>query len=273
MEIAGTVALVTGGASGIGLAIARALQREGARLAIADLARDWLDEAVAELGGGTIGLALDVADRAAWGDARTEVEARLGPVDILVNNAGIGPESRPLAESDGAAFDRMIAIKLGGSFNGIRTFVPGMLARGRGHVVNTASMAGLQINARLGAYTAAKFGLVGMTEVLAAELAGTGVGASVLCPGFIATRLAETTRRAGIERPETPAAAAAPRPAAMDPALVGELVIEGIRANHLHIVTHGDRDGPVRARMQTVLDAFTRQQAREAAHAEEQSER
>ena len=256
--IAGSVALVTGGASGLGLAIARALVREGARVAIADISADWLDEAVAELGGETLGIRLDVTDRTGWAAARDEVMARLGPVDILVNNAGIGPDLRPLAETDPAAFDRLIAIKLGGSFNGIHTFVPGMVSRGRGHVVNTASMAGLMASPRLGPYTTAKFGLVGMSEVLAAELSESGVGVSVLCPGLFATRLREKARRAGIV-PSEPLKSTGE---GLDPAIVGDLVVEGIRGNHLHIVTHPDRDGPVRERMEKVLAAFARLRVR-----------
>lgn len=260
LAIAGSIAFVTGGASGIGLSIASALAREGARVAIADISADWLEEAVTRLGGDTIGICLDVTDRAGWAAARAEVEARLGPVDILVNNAGIGPDFKSLADTDPAVFDRLLAIKLGGSFNGIHTFVPGMRERRRGHVVNTASMAGLMTIPNLGPYTTAKFGLVGMSEVLATELAEYGVGVSVLCPGLFATRLRETTGRAGI----VPVAPLQSTGDGEDPARVGDLVVDGIRGNHLHIITHGDRDGPVRERSDKVLAAFARERAKRA---------
>jgi len=257
MEIAGCTAFVTGGASGIGLAIARALLREGARVAIADISQDWLDEAVAELGGETVGVRLDVADRSGWAAAREPIEHRLGPVDILVNNAGIGPDLKPLADTDPAYFDRMVAIKLTGTFNGVHTFVPGMRERRRGHVVNTASMAGLIASARLGPYTAAKFAVVGLSEVLRAELAEFGVGVSVLCPGLTATRLMETSARAGVDQPSGNPARTSPQ-SGIDPAVVGELVIDGIRHNRSHIVTHAEYADAASRRFEPILAAFDR---------------
>jgi NAD(P)-dependent dehydrogenase (short-subunit alcohol dehydrogenase family) len=257
LPLRGATAFVTGGASGIGLAVVRALLREGARVAVADNNPEWLAEVAAELGDAVLPIALDVTDRAGWAAARATVEAKFGPVDVLVNNAGIGPDLKPLDEAAPAYFDLMIAIKLTGTFNGIHEFVPGMKARGRGHVVNTASMAGLTAMPRLGPYTAAKFGVVGLTEVLAAELAEHGVGASVLCPGLIATRLGETSARAGLDRPPQLAAPAG-APAGLDPAIVGDLVIDAIRHNHLHIVTHREYGKGVARRMDKVLEAFER---------------
>lgn len=257
MEIAGSIAFVTGGAGGIGLAIARALVREGARVAIADISRDWLDAAVGELGEAACGIELDVADRAAWSDARAKVEALFGPVDILINNAGIGPDFNPLTEMDPGYFDRMVAIKLTGTFNGVHTFIPGMCERSRGHVVNTASMAGLTASARLGAYTAAKFGVVGLSEVLRAEMESAGIGVSVLCPGFIETRLGETSLRAGVD-PVQVGRAKASVGTGLNPAVVGDLVIEGIRRNHSHIVTHAEYATAVRRRMEPIYAAFER---------------
>lgn len=250
----GGTALVTGGASGIGLAIARALVGRGVRVAIADNSVDWLADAVAELGDAAMAVPLDVTDRNGWTVAREAVERRFGPVDILVNNAGIGPDLNRIDEMAPDHFDRMIAIKLTGTFNGIQAFVPGMRARRCGHIVNTASMAGLTATARLGAYTASKFGVVGLTEVLRAELEPDGVGVSVLCPGLVATRLGETSARAGIRR-DAPSSSTVD---AMDPAVVGELVIEGISCNQLYIVTHPERRAQVEARMAAVLGAFDR---------------
>jgi NAD(P)-dependent dehydrogenase (short-subunit alcohol dehydrogenase family) len=258
--IAGTTALVTGGASGIGLAIARALVREGARVAIADNQPDWLDAAAAELGDAAMAMPLDVTDRAGWSAAREAVEARFGPVDILVNNAGIGPDLNRLDEMAPDHFDRLIAIKVTGTYNGIHCIVPGMRTRGRGHVVNTASMAGLMASARLGAYTAAKFAVVGLSEVLRAELEPDGIGVSVLCPGLTATRLAETSARNSVQRARNPDRG----PQGIDPAVVGDLVVEGIRENHMHIVTHAEYRPLVEARMTRVLEAFDRVPVRTA---------
>ncbi len=252
LAIPGTTAFVTGGASGIGLAIARALLAEGGRVVLADWNREWLDAALLELGDGASGMLLDVTDRDAWSQARDAVEADVGPVDILVNNAGIGPDLNRLAEMPPEHFDRLVAIKLSGTFNGIHTFVPGMRGRRRGHVVNTASMAGLTASPRLGAYTAAKFGVVGLSEVLRAELAEDGIGVSVLCPGLVATRLAETSELAGVRK-------AAPTPSAqggIDPMQVARQVVAAIREDRPYVITHAEHRPFVERRMNRILAAF-----------------
>lgn len=252
-RIRGRTAFITGAASGIGLAIAQALAHEGARVVLADIDRDRLARQVERLGEYAMAVRLNVVDRQAWADAKQAVEARFGPVDILVNNAGIGPDGRALADMDPASFDRLVAIKLTGTFNGIHCFAAGMRDRGDGHIVNTASMAGLIASARLGAYTASKFAVVGLSEVLRAEMAEHGVGVSVLCPGLIATRLGETTEKAGSERISLRNGHATE---GLDAALVGPMVVAGIRANRAHIVTHGDYRSHVAARMERVLSAF-----------------
>jgi len=252
-KIAGTTAFITGGASGIGLAIASALIAEGARVMIADIDRAALDRAVASLGPNAASFRLDVRDRDGWAAARQAVEARFGQVDILVNNAGIGPDGHALADMDPASFDRVVAIKLTGTFNGVATFGAGMRGRGLGHIVNTASMAGLIASANLGAYTASKFAVVGLSEVLRAEMAPYGVGVSVLCPGLVRTNLGATTQAAGSDRVH-PAQQTAD--AGIAPAIVGALVIDAIRANAMHIVTHGDYRTHVEKRMRRVLAAF-----------------
>jgi NAD(P)-dependent dehydrogenase (short-subunit alcohol dehydrogenase family) len=253
----GRVAFITGGASGIGLAIATSLIEAGSRVMLADLDPVVLDRAVTALGPRAASVQLDVRDRDGWAAARIAVEERLGPVDILVNNAGIGPDGYPLADMDTTAFDRVIAIKLTGTFNGIATFGEGMRERGDGHIVNTASMAGLIAIANLGAYTASKFAVVGLSEVLRKEMAPHGVGVSVLCPGLVRTNLGETTTSAGSERIHAaPVDSAATADRGMDPAVVGSIVIEAIRDNRLHIVTHGDYREQVAARMDLVVRAF-----------------
>lgn len=252
--IAGTNAFITGGAGGIGLAIGQALLDCGARVAFADIDRAELDRAIPRLGNDAMPIELDVTDRDGWRAAREAAEARYGPIDVLVNNAGIGPDGHAFADMEPAAFDRTVAINLTGVFNGIRCFVPGMRERGRGHVVNTASMAGLTATARLGAYTATKFAVVGMSEVLRSELKDTGVGVSVLCPGLIASRLGETTRASGIERaPDMPAAHSAE---AMDPRIAAQDVLRAICENRATIVTHGEYRPFVERRMQRILVAF-----------------
>lgn len=251
MDIAGRTAFVTGAASGIGLAVARSLVAHGARVAMADVVTETLAAETAALGEAAMPVALDVTERVGWAAARAAVEARFGNVSILINNAGIGPDLHPIDTIAEASFDRLIDIKLTGTYNGIRTFVPAMRAAGEGHVVNTASMAGLIASAKLGAYTASKFAVVGMSEVLRAELADDGIGVSVLCPGLVSTNLGAGSGRK-------------PMAGGMDPAIVGEMVIDGIRENHMHIVTHAEYRGLVEQRMQRVLAAFDRAAVRNA---------
>ncbi len=250
-HFADRTALVTGAASGIGLAIAKALLAEGVRVALADWDSEALEKSVSGLGDHAMAISLDVTDRAAWTAARTAVEARFGTVSILANNAGIGPDGRTIDAMDPANFDRMMAIKVTGTFNGVQCLVPAMKALGSGHVVNTASMAGLIASARLGAYTASKFAVVGLSEVMRAELAQSGIGVSVLCPGLVATNLGKSTEKAGSDRIVRQST-----DAGIDPAEVGELVIAGIRANAMHILTHGEYGTVVAERMDRILAAF-----------------
>jgi NAD(P)-dependent dehydrogenase (short-subunit alcohol dehydrogenase family) len=237
-QIDGRIAFVTGAASGIGLAITEALVEAGARVAMTDWDDAELTSQAARLGPNVVARRLDVTDRAGWAAAAEWVEHVLGPVEILVNNAGIAPTVGPLADTTPETFDRMIAIKLTGTFNGIHTFAAGMRERGVGHIVNTASMAGLISSPKLGAYTASKFAVVGMSEVLRAEMSRHGVGVSVLCPGLVRTNLSP-----GMDD-------------GIDPAIVGRAVVEAIRTDELYVITHPEHRPLVAARVERLLAAF-----------------
>ena len=239
-RVAGRTAFVTGAASGIGLAITEALVTAGARVAMTDRDGEELRAQAARLGDAAVARHLDVTDRDAWAAAAEWVEATLGPVEILVNNAGIGPTVGPLADMSPESFDRMISIKLTGTFNGVRTFAAGMRDRGEGHIVNTASMAGLIASPKLGAYTASKFGVVGMSEVLAAEMSRHCVGVSILCPGLVNTNLGP-----GMDT-------------GLDPAIVGAAVVDAIRDDRLYVITHPEHRPLVAARVERLLTAFDR---------------
>lgn len=252
-NIEGRTAFITGGASGIGLAVAQALVAAGARVMIADINQEALDAAVADLGEQAAGFRLDVRDRDGWAGARTALERRFGPADILMNNAGIGPDGHMLADMASESFERLVGIKLIGTFNGISTFASGMRERGVGHIINTSSMAGLIAMAPLGAYCASKFAIVGLTEVLRGEMAPYGVGVSVLCPGLVRTNLAETTVAAGSDSTTGQRTSTAD---GIDPAIVGDLVIDAIVANRLYIFTHGDYRDLVARRMDRIVHAF-----------------
>jgi NAD(P)-dependent dehydrogenase (short-subunit alcohol dehydrogenase family) len=236
-SIEGRTAFVTGGASGIGLAIADALVAAGARVVLADWNELPLERERARLGDAALAQRFDVRDRAAWQHAKQLAEDRFGPVDILVNNAGLPPGGHQLVDMPGEHFDRLLAIMLTGVFNGVITFGAGMRERGSGHIVNTASMAGLLGSPGLGAYTAAKFAVVGLSEALRAELAPHGVGVTVLCPGLVRTNLGLNDIEEGV----LPGAEdRSVLDGAMEPAVVAERVLDSIRHDDPYIITHAD---------------------------------
>jgi NADP-dependent 3-hydroxy acid dehydrogenase YdfG len=187
-SLSGQVAAITGGGRGIGRATAEAFVREGIKVAICDIDLATAQRTASELGGGTVALEADVTDRASFKAFLDGVEAQLGPVDILVNNAGIMPIGPFLEESDATAH-RQININLHGVLYGMKLALPGMITRGRGHVINLASMAG-KVGLPGGAtYCATKHAVVGASEAVRQELRGTGVEISIIMPGLVNTEL------------------------------------------------------------------------------------
>ena len=184
----GQGAIVTGGARGIGLAIARRLSDEGCRVALWDRDVAAFDAAAAGFAPADL-QAVDVADRAAVERAFAATEAALGNVDILVNNAGINGPVAPAWDYPPDAWDRVLAVDLTGVFHGCRVAVPGMRARGYGRVVNVASIAGKEGGPGISAYAAAKAGVIGYTKSIARELAGSGVLVNAIAPVITETDL------------------------------------------------------------------------------------
>lgn len=251
-----THAFITGGASGIGLALGEAFAARGIAVTLADANPETLARATAGMNGKVRGVLLDVRDRAGWAQAKAEAEAEFGPVDILVNNAGIAPDGRELSDMAPESFDRVIAINLTGVFNGISAFGPALRKLGRGHVVNTASMAGLTAeHPGLGSYSASKFAVVALSEVLRIEMAPYGVGASVLCPGMVATNLPQNTLALGGET----RGADGFNPLlehGMPPGEVARTVLEAIEANQLYVFSHPEAQPRVEARFSAIRDGF-----------------
>lgn len=245
-------AFITGGASGIGLAIADALAMRGVRVTVADINQDTLAQVLAARGGAFHGVVLDVRDREQWASARATAEAALGPVTILVNNAGIAPDGLELADSVPESFERIIGINFMGVYNGIVTFGGAIRTRGRGHILNVASMAGLSSErATSGAYSASKYAVVSLSETLRVEMAPHGIGVSVMCPGLVMTDLpANTARIGGAMRP------GGKMPGGLDPAIAGEMAVRGIERGSFYILTDFSRNDPIRRRFEEQLAAF-----------------
>lgn len=190
MALAGRVATVTGGGSGIGRSISLWLGRAGVSVGVLDINRSAAEQTAAEIDAGgsrAMAVAADVADADAVRAAVDQLRAALGPVHILVNVAGIGAFV-PLLEMRQAEWDRMIAVHLTGTFNCTRAVVPDMLAAGWGRVVNTASVAGLNGGGPgLSHYAAAKGGIIAFTKALAHELGPSGITVNCIAPGLIDT--------------------------------------------------------------------------------------
>jgi NAD(P)-dependent dehydrogenase (short-subunit alcohol dehydrogenase family) len=269
-DVAGKVAFVTGGASGIGLGIARNLARAGAKVAIADVRSDALISAAAALkreGLNVLTVQLDVSNRGAWAPAADRVEAELGGVQILCSNAGvnfIGPGHTATYED----WDFALSVNVGGAVSAVKTFAPRMIAQNReGHIVITSSVSGLFTSGFAGVYVTTKYALVGFAECLRADLAPHGIGVSVLCPGPVKSELFESTLavrpaalastgsvpivQPGIDREHTPIFVTAPTGDE-----VGSHVLRGIRANELYIMTHPEIRAVLEARAQALVAAL-----------------
>jgi NAD(P)-dependent dehydrogenase (short-subunit alcohol dehydrogenase family) len=268
-DVAGRTAFITGGANGIGLGIARAFASAGARLALADLDAEALAVAKAELSPltPTETYRLDVRDRDAYARTADAAEAALGPVSLLVNNAGVaGGAAAPKMTYD--LWDWGLGVNLGGVVNGVQTFLPRMTIRGGGgQIVNTASGAGLVASGGGVLYHTAKFGVVGMTEALRAELKPHGIGCTVLCPGPVATDIVARTDRlqprdAPSVAPERAAAEARIRQLTgwlargVHPDAVGQMVLAAVLANRLYVHTDRMMVPGIEARTRELLDAM-----------------
>jgi NAD(P)-dependent dehydrogenase (short-subunit alcohol dehydrogenase family) len=269
-DVRGTVAFVTGGASGIGLGIAQALAGAGAKVVLADLRPDHLGtarESFARRGqsASVHTILLDVTDRSGFTAAADETERVFGKVQILVNNAGVGIEG-PLKESTYADWDFGLGVNLGGVVNGLQTFLPRIRALGQGgHVVNTASLAALvTMPAHMAIYAAGKAAVVALTEAIRAELGQEKIGVTVLCPGPVRSNIHELaknrpgrfTENAAFQAAAQRLGRRAPSPLWMDPAEVGALILKAIRNDELYVITHGEWRPAVIARHQAILTAI-----------------
>jgi NAD(P)-dependent dehydrogenase (short-subunit alcohol dehydrogenase family) len=186
--LSGKVVAITGGARGIGKATATALVRKGCRVAIGDLDLALAEQTAAELGGGTIAVALDVTDRGSFTAFLDEAEHQLGPLDVVVNNAGIMPVT-PFVEESEDSVQRQIDINLRGVITGTQLAIERMRPRHSGHIVNIASQAGKGGVPGIATYSATKHAVVGLSEAVRAELRGSGVEVACVMPTVVNTEL------------------------------------------------------------------------------------
>jgi NAD(P)-dependent dehydrogenase (short-subunit alcohol dehydrogenase family) len=276
-ELAGKTAFVTGGASGIGFGLGAAFAQAGMKVMLADIETDALAEAVKSLhdfGPNVRGVACDVADPVSVERAAKASFQAFGNVHVVCNNAGVAAAGG----IDNISLDNwrwVLDVNLMGVLHGIRTFLPHIRAHGEGgHIVNTASMAGMNSGLGFSPYVASKFAVVGMSEGLATQLNPFGIGVTVLCPGYVRTRIGESGRN----RPARYGATQTPDPASpaglliaqiaerlqsgLDPSDVAARVLAAIREEKLYVFTHPEMRAELEERFAAIMAAMEQAAAR-----------
>ena len=270
-ELAGKSAFVTGGASGIGFALGRAFAEAGMKVMLADIETDALAAAVESLQNfspDVRGVACDVADSASVGRAAGAAFTAFKKVHVVCNNAGVAGGSG----IDNISLENwrwVLDVNLMGVVHGIHTFLPHIRAHGDGgHIVNTASMAGMVSGLGFSPYAASKFAVVNMSEGLALQLEPLGIGVTVVCPGFVRTRISESGRN----RPERYSPNRTPDPASpagvladqlaelshsgLDPSDVAQRILAAIRQDELYVFTHPEMRAEVEERFSAIRAAL-----------------
>lgn len=255
--IAGRVAVVTGGGSGIGRGIATALIERGAIVAVADIQLEAAEATAAELG--ATPFAVDVSDLASVERLAADVLAALGPVGILANNAGVA-STAPLSAMTDADWAWLLGVNFYGITHGVTSFLP-QLRETRGHILNTGSMSGLQAKPGTGGYGTTKFAMTAYSEVLAAELADDGIGVTLLAPGPVRSSLGFSSRN----RPQGSSGALEDKDLAAgdggglrwaDPLEVGRIAVDAVEADRFYAITHPEWLDGVAERHREIEAAF-----------------
>lgn len=268
-HLEGRVAVVTGAASGIGLAMARRLARAGMKLALADIEGDALEAAarpLREAGGEVATRVTDVSDASAVEALRDLTLDTFGGVHVVCNNAGVGGGAGPLWTLTQKDWDYTFGANLHGVIHGIRLFAPLLVEQNEGHIVNTASMAGLVALGNMGPYNVTKYGVVALSETLFEDLrnADSDVGVSVLCPAFVRTQIWDSARN----RPEALRNDSGDREVdaertrmlraviegGLDPSVVADAVHDAILEKKLYILTHAATGRYVERRMRHIIE-------------------
>lgn len=277
-DLRGKTAFVTGGASGLGFAMAEAFGREGMNVMLADIEEKPLIEAVEKLWSKQVkadSVICDVADRNAVRAGALKTISTFGKVHVVCNNAGVAAGG-PIGTVPEKDWQWILDVNLLGVVYGMETFTPLIMSHGEGgHFVNTASMAGMISPPGMEPYCATKFAVVAMSEGWHGQLAPFNIGVSALCPGFVKTRIHESQRtkqsRYGTQATESASGLGETREQAaqlvlsgIPPEPVGKRVVEGIKDNDLYIFTHVEYKALVEMRFQGILAAFDKSKTSEA---------
>ena len=265
-DVAGKVAFVTGGASGLGLAMAQSFTGAGMQVAIADIEDDALDQArqiFSDTNASVVYLKVDVTDRESMARARQETLDAFGKIHVVCNNAGVARNGN-LADMTYQDWDWVMKVNVDGVINGLVTFVNDIKSQGEGgHFVNTASIAGQYGMPRLGVYCAGKFAVVGLSESLRLDLARDNIGVSVLCPGVVETKIGQSERNRPDEFGGKEAPAMTPGEGAgaiemnvMQAKDIGDMVLHAIQNDQFYILSHEEFAGPVAKRADEISNAF-----------------
>jgi len=258
------VAVVTGAASGIGRALAERFATEGMRVVLADIEEAPLATAVRSIeagGGSALGVVCDVGSSASVEGLRERTLQHFGAVHVVCLNAGVGPIG-PIVETSLDTWRWLIDVNLMGVVHGVHAFAPGLIGAGEGHLVLTASAAGLVASPLLGPYSATKHAVVGLADALHQELTGTGVGVSVLCPALVRTAIFDSERNrpaelGPAESDQTERAdllRAALEAMGIAPEQVADEVVHAVRDDRFYVLPHPEVKDLVRTRMEAIIE-------------------
>ncbi|MDG1323126.1 MAG: SDR family NAD(P)-dependent oxidoreductase [Porticoccaceae bacterium] len=271
-QFADKTAIISGGAEGIGLSIAKALGEQKMNIVLADIDQKNLEKASLELRGSGISVlpvTLDVADEAQWYDAAQQAIERFGKIHMVVNNAGIGGDTGPIQNAQTKGWQWALDVNLMGVMYGAKVMVPLIKQHGEGGwIINVASMAGMGGIPYNGAYTATKTAVVALSESWAAELQSKGIKVSVLCPAFVQTRIYDSNRNRPLKYQSDTATPTNEDSFAdktkhlvengIDVSIVGKRVVEALNDGELYIFTHPNYRAIVQRRFQAIDAAFER---------------